>query len=70
VAPPPNLPPGPGRSEAGRDGDSERDRILEALKRTAGNQTEAAKLLGMTRRMLVYRLDQLAVARPRRGLDR
>jgi transcriptional regulator with GAF, ATPase, and Fis domain len=70
VVPPPNLPPGPGRSEAGRDGDSERDRILEALKRTAGNQTEAAKLLGMTRRMLVYRLDQLAVARPRRGLDR
>jgi DNA-binding NtrC family response regulator len=40
------------------------------LTRTAGNQTEAAKLLGMTRRMLIYRLDQLGVARPRRAVDR
>ena len=45
----------------------ERARILDALARTGGNQTEAAKLLGMTRRMLMYRLDQLSLPRPRRA---
>jgi DNA-binding NtrC family response regulator len=46
---------------------AERERILAALDRTAGNQTEAAKLLGVTRRMLAYRLDKLGVRRPRKG---
>jgi DNA-binding NtrC family response regulator len=36
--------------------DDERSRILKALEHCGGNQTEAAKQLGMTRRMLVYRL--------------
>jgi transcriptional regulator with GAF, ATPase, and Fis domain len=47
----------------------ERERIVEALEKYSGNQTRAAKALGMTRRMLVYRLDVLGIARPRRRGD-
>jgi two-component system, NtrC family, response regulator AtoC len=66
---PPPMPDSPS-SPSASEGDAERERILDALARTAGNQTEAAKLLGMTRRMLIYRLDQLSVVRPRRGQTR
>lgn len=45
----------------------ERARILDALERCAGNQTEAAKRLGMTRRALIYRLAKLGLPRPRKG---
>lgn len=44
----------------------ERARILVALERTAGNQTEAARLLGVSRRTLLHRLDQYDIPRPRR----
>lgn len=44
----------------------ERKRILEALEQCAGNQTRAAKLLGMSRRTLIKRLDAYQVERPRR----
>src|SRR5262249_11846637 len=37
---------------------SERDRIVEALERCAGNQSAAARLLGMPRRTLVKRLGE------------
>jgi len=43
----------------------ERRRILEALEQTAGNQTQAAELLGVSRRTLVYRLNTLGLPRPR-----
>jgi DNA-binding NtrC family response regulator len=49
------------------DGDPEKQRILDALNRCAGNQTAAAKLLGMGRRTLINRLDQYGIARPRKG---
>jgi DNA-binding NtrC family response regulator len=48
--------------------DPERTRILEALDRCAGNQTAAAKMLGMTRRVLMARLDAHGIARPRKAV--
>jgi DNA-binding NtrC family response regulator len=49
-------------------GDEERERrkIVEALEKCAGNQTQAAQLLGMARRTLVSRLDAFNIARPRK----
>jgi DNA-binding NtrC family response regulator len=44
----------------------ERKRILEMLEACGGNQTHAAKALGISRRMLVKRLDEYAVRRPRK----
>jgi transcriptional regulator with PAS, ATPase and Fis domain len=45
----------------------ERRRILDALARCGGNQTQAAKALGIPRRTLLARLDVYGVPRPRRG---
>jgi transcriptional regulator with PAS, ATPase and Fis domain len=47
-------------------GDAERDRILAALAEAGGNQTRAAKALGISRRTLVSRLNELDVPRPRK----
>ncbi len=44
----------------------ERDRVLEALQRTGGNQTEAAKLLGVSRRTLINKMEKYALQRPRK----
>ncbi|MDB4933814.1 MAG: uncharacterized protein JWP87_786 [Labilithrix sp.] len=44
----------------------ERQRIVEALQQSGGNQTEAAKLLGISRRMLLGRLDAYVLPRPRK----
>ena len=42
----------------------EREIILDALKRTTYVQTHAATLLGISRRMLKYRMDSLSISRP------
>jgi DNA-binding NtrC family response regulator len=52
-------------SQAGAVPD-ERQRILDALASCAGNQSRAAKLLGIPRRTFVSRLDQYKVARPKK----
>ena len=44
----------------------ERKRILDALAECGGNQTRAAKLLGMRRQSLVARLDEYGIPRPRK----
>jgi transcriptional regulator with PAS, ATPase and Fis domain len=44
----------------------DRERLVDALARCAGNQTQAAELLGISRRTLVARLSQYELPRPRR----
>ena len=44
----------------------ERESILAALGRAAGNQKVAAELLGISRRTLLNKLDVYAIARPRK----
>jgi DNA-binding NtrC family response regulator len=44
----------------------ERERILEALARCAGNQKLAAEMVGLSRRTFVDRLDAYAIPRPRK----
>lgn len=44
----------------------ERDRIIAALNDCAGNQTRAARMLGVSRRTLITRLEKFGLARPRR----
>jgi two-component system, NtrC family, response regulator AtoC len=51
------------------DGDpGDRDRLVAALGRAAGNQTVAAKLLGVSRRTLIRRMEEHAIGRPRKGV--
>jgi DNA-binding NtrC family response regulator len=44
----------------------EKQRIIEALDKCAGNQTRAAEQLGISRRTLINRLDEYGIARPRK----
>ena len=60
------LPPGLEPSRPGIDSDEERQRILSALEQCAGNQTRAAKLLGVSRRTLINRLERLNMPRPKK----
>jgi transcriptional regulator with PAS, ATPase and Fis domain len=47
----------------------ERRRILEALEACAGNQSRAARLLGIPRRTFVTKLDAYGIPRPRKGQE-
>lgn len=47
----------------------ERARILKVLEAHGGNQTQAAKALGISRKTLLRRLDDYGVPRPRKGKE-
>jgi DNA-binding NtrC family response regulator len=47
---------------------TERDRIMTALAACAGNQSRAAKLLGIPRRTFVSKLDAYQIPRPKKSL--
>ena len=47
-------------------GSGGRQQIVDALEQCAGNQTKAAKLLGVSRRTLLYRLDAYGLPRPQK----
>jgi two-component system, NtrC family, response regulator AtoC len=59
------LPPPP--SGRGLTEEEERARIAQALEQCAGNQTRAARLLGVSRRTLINHLDRLAMPRPKKS---
>jgi two-component system response regulator AtoC len=48
-------------------GQTEKDRIIDALAACAGNQSRAAKRLGMPRRTFVSKLDAYKIPRPKKG---
>jgi hypothetical protein len=48
---------------------ADRDQINDALVRCMGNQTRAAKMLGISRRTLVRRIEQYGLPRPRKSAD-
>jgi len=50
-------------------GGDEKTRIVKALAACHGNQTQAAKLLGISRRTLVTRMEDYALPRPRKRVD-
>ncbi len=58
--------PASSRSAVATAADDEKQRIIDALDRCGGNQKEAAKVLGISRRTLVYRLDAFGLPRPRK----
>jgi transcriptional regulator with GAF, ATPase, and Fis domain len=51
-----------------RGSDEERRRVLEALARCGGNQTQAARMLGISRGTLISRMEDYGLARPRKGV--
>jgi transcriptional regulator with GAF, ATPase, and Fis domain len=58
--------PGPATLASG-SGAIERQQIIAALARAAGNQKIAAQLLQISRRTLVYKLERFGIDRPRKG---
>ena len=62
------VPPGASMSASLDDEVSrlERAKINEALEKCAGNQTRAAEMLGLTRRVLIGKMDKYKLPRPRR----
>ena len=66
------LPPPPGPDVAQRPtmppqaSSGERQRIVEALEKCAGSQSNAAKLLGISRATLIRRIEEYGIRRPRK----
>lgn len=71
VAAPAPAPARAGGSMPMRDefAELERTRILEAMEKCGGNQSRAAKLLGISRTTLIKRLEHYGYVRPRKGQD-
>jgi transcriptional regulator with PAS, ATPase and Fis domain len=44
----------------------ERDQVIQALEHSGGNQTQAAKQLGIARRTLINRMEEYGLSRPRK----
>jgi two-component system, NtrC family, response regulator AtoC len=59
------APPSPPRQDPVAAGD-ERTRVLAALAACGGNQSRTARQLGISRKVLIARLDRYGVARPRK----
>jgi len=60
------APPQPAAPAPAPSAGDERARILAALAACAGNQSRAARQLGISRKVLIARLDRYGVARPRK----
>ena len=65
---PPSTRVTPRSSMADAEREAERQRILKALETCGGNQTRAAKLLNVSRRTLINRLEEFKLPRPRGGV--
>ncbi|MBK6691187.1 MAG: sigma 54-interacting transcriptional regulator [Myxococcales bacterium] len=66
---PPGSSPGSGPASASLEDEIsriEKARILEALEKCAGNQTRAAEMLGITRRVLIGKMEKYGMPRPRK----
>src|SRR5207302_1642400 len=69
--PPAPVPtPVPASTDAAAGGDDERARIVAALEKFAGNQTYAARELGIARSTLVVKMTAYNLPRPRSGKPR
>jgi len=60
-------PPVPARAAGQEPKDDERARVLASLAACGGNQSRAARQLGISRKVLIARLDRYGVARPRKS---
>jgi len=49
--------------------EAEKQRVRDALAQAAGNQSLAARLLGVSRQTLINRLDEYGIPRPRKGRE-
>ena len=63
----PKILSAPARNSKDTSERTERERIVDALARAHGNQVRAAKILGISRRTLINRLDEYGLPRPRKA---
>jgi two-component system response regulator AtoC len=75
IAPPRLAPEAPPPARPAQDADErravaadpgERERVIAALEACAGNQTQAAARLGITRRVLIAKIEAYNLPRPRK----
>jgi two-component system response regulator AtoC len=69
VTPEPPAPAGDTGRVVTSGSERERQRIIEALNACAGNQSRAAKMLGIPRRTFVAKLDTYRIPRPKKQID-